>query len=65
MSKHKISSLTFGLFFTKSQSDDTQKELFLNMDCNKKSLIDSNHILCSYMLIRKTDKSQRFFEECL
>lgn len=43
----------------------TKKELFINMDCNEISYSESNHLLASFMLIKKTPFSLRFFEEYL
>jgi len=43
----------------------TKKELFINMNCDEKKYIESNQLLASYMLIRKTEFSEVFFNEFL
>jgi hypothetical protein len=43
----------------------TKKELFLDLGCNEDRYINSNQMLASYMLIKKTDKSINFFKEYL
>lgn len=43
----------------------TKKELFLNMDCKDDFYSDSNQLLASYMLIRKSEFSLFFFEQYL
>lgn len=43
----------------------TKRELFINMDCNKDKIINSNQIFASFMLIKKTKLSIKFFREYL
>ncbi len=43
----------------------TKKELFLNMGCDKKEYFESNQIMASYILIKKSDFSVKFFQEYL
>ena len=47
------------------ESQWTKKELFINMDCNKNKYFNSNHILASFILIKKSDFSINFFKEYL
>jgi hypothetical protein len=47
------------------ESQWTKKELFINMECNKKKFSNSNHLLASYILIKKTNMSEEFFDEYL
>lgn len=43
----------------------TKKELFLNMDCNSCFYSETNQILASFILIKKTSLSVKFFDEFL
>jgi hypothetical protein len=43
----------------------TKQELFNNMDCNEKRHFESNQIMGSFMLIKKTLFSAKFFQEFL
>lgn len=45
------------------ESQWTKKELFINIDCDKDIFINSNQILASFILIKKTDFSNKFFQE--
>ncbi|BDU51417.1 hypothetical protein [Haliovirga abyssi] len=47
------------------ESQWTKKELFINMDCDNDKYYNSNQILASFMLIKKTDFSVKFFEKFL
>jgi hypothetical protein len=63
LDKHNQDIMGFELPLIEEQW--TKKELFINMDCNTEKYINSNQILASYMLIRKTSKSEQFFKEHL
>ncbi len=43
----------------------TKKELFINMNCDDEYIRDSNQIMASYILIRKTKFSMKFFDDFL
>lgn len=43
----------------------TKKELFLNMKCNEDKYYQSNQILASFMLIKKTNLSMKFIKQYL
>lgn len=47
------------------ESQWTKKELIHDMDCNKARFTESNQILASYILIKKTNFSISFFQEFL
>lgn len=47
------------------ESQWTKKELFMNMNCDEEKYYESNQILASFMLIRKTEFSMKFFKEYL
>jgi len=43
----------------------TKKELFIRMNCEESFYFESNQILASFMLIKKTNFSEKFFNEFL
>lgn len=47
------------------ESQWTKKELFFSMNCNEESFKNSNQIMASYKLIKKTDFSLKFFKDFL
>lgn len=47
------------------ESQWTKKELFINMNCCESKYKDSNQILASFQLIKKTEQSMQFYKEYL
>lgn len=47
------------------ESQWTKKELMIAMECNQEKYINSNHIMASYYLIKKSDFSVMFYKELL
>lgn len=61
--KNKQDIMGFELPLIESQW--TKKELFINMNLDEEKFYKSNQILASFMLIKKTDLSMKFFKEYL
>lgn len=63
MKKNKIELLTFELPLIEKQW--TKEETFISMECNKKKYRESNQILATYFLVKKSNKTFKFFQEFL
>lgn len=61
MEKNNLEVMLFELPLIEKQW--TKRDAFILMDCDKEEIADSNQILATYMLIKKSEKSLEFIRE--